>query len=451
MSSTIRSDTFGGEGGSSFDDSHVIETWGRITQLVVRHGEYIDSIGVGYANGNFINHGGTGGSETLINLLPDELISAVEGRCGDVLDQITFRSNKEVYGPFGGSGGHPFSLDFQGKTLLYLFGRSGAEVDQIAFAYGDAPPALPITIFRSGGHGGTGGSPFDDLSTNGSLLGNITSITVRHGSQVDNISVKYGNGPSVAYGGSGGQAETFNLGQDEWVTEVHGRSGEYLDQVQFFTSLGNASAIFGGNGGTAFVEKREKSVVKAFFGRSGEYVDQLGIYFDEAKPTAIEILSMTYDLNAFSMLTMPPVAVLTTFLENTTTSAQQILQSVAVQVSDTHSTSVTETQSTNVSFTVAVDFLVAKSSLTVGYTQGEQTMTETSETKTRTFTVDFSAMVSAKSKIKATCVANQSNFDVPWTARARVSYQDRPAETMTLHGTLSGVGTTSVDAEYAPA
>jgi len=109
MTTSIRSSTFGGNDGGSFDDSHNIDVWGRITQIFVRSGKYVDSIGVGYANGKFINHGGTGGGESVINLGPDEIISKVLGRSGKYVDQIMFLSSKgAVYGPFGGRGRRPF-------------------------------------------------------------------------------------------------------------------------------------------------------------------------------------------------------------------------------------------------------------------------------------------------------------------------------------------------------
>jgi hypothetical protein len=106
---STRSNTFGGPGGSSFDDSHDIAAWGCIREIIVRDGTEVDSLGVFWANSNFFSHCGTGGTETVINLDPDEFISRVDGRSSDRLDQITFRSNKRTYGPFGGGGGTPFS------------------------------------------------------------------------------------------------------------------------------------------------------------------------------------------------------------------------------------------------------------------------------------------------------------------------------------------------------
>jgi hypothetical protein len=451
VTSSIRSNTFGGVGGVSFEDSHDIDAWGSINQIVVRHGAEVDSIGVAYANGNYVNHGGTGGTETKIDLGPGEYISRVEGRSGSRLDQITFHSNKGTYGPFGGGGGAPFNIDLSGKELHYLFGRAGSEIDQIGFAYGDPPPALPATIQRSIGHGGTGGDAFDDLSDSGTLLGKIASITVRSGSLVDSITVQYGDKPGKARGGSGGREDTFNLDDNEWLTELRGRSGSELDQVQFVLSSGRISPVYGGNGGQAFTERRYNSVIKAFFGRSGSLVDQLGVYFEDAKPVAIDITAINYDLSRFDIMAMPPLAMEKVFLDNRTSTPQQVTQAVTVKVTDSTTTSITETHEVSTSFTVEVNAEITKESLTVGCKQGESGMTGQSHSEERDYTVTFQATVPANSTITGTCVARQSTYNVPWTATGQVTYQDRQPQTMTLHGMLKGVQTTSVEAEYEPA
>jgi len=454
MITSTRSNTFGGNGGSSFDDSHDIDAWGRVRQIVVRHGSEVDSLGVFWANGNFFNHGATGGTETVINLDPDEFISRVDGRSGDRLDQITFSSNKRTYGPFGGGGGSPFTVDFSGKALHYLFGRSGSEIDQVGFGYGDQPAALPTTIVRSAAYGGTGGNPFDDLSAAGNLLGKITAITVRHGSEVDNIAVSYDGQPgSNAHGGNGGTQDTFSLGSDEWVTEIHGRSGSQLDQVQFFLNSGRVSPVYGGNGGNPFSESRNGSVVKAFFGRSGSLVDQLGFYFENAKPLLVEITSLNYDLSNLNILDLAPQSVKTVQLINGTSVTQQVSQQDSVQVTDTDTTSISETTEVSVSVQFSANFLfVLKSQVTVGFKQGITYATGSSHTVQTTQTVNFQATVPANSTIQADCIVRQSTYDVPWTATANVTYQDRPQPvTMTLHGTLTGLAVTSVEAQYEPA
>lgn len=453
MTTSTRSHTFGGNGGMSFDDSHDIALWGPIRQIVVRHGSAVDAIGVLWGNGNFFNHGGTGGTETVINLGADEFISRVEGRSGARLDQITFHSNKHTYGPYGGGGGNPFAVDFSGKALHYLFGRAGTRVDQVGFASGDKPAALPTTIARSREHGGDGGSAFDDLSAAGNLLGKITSITIHHGTYVDGIAVSYDGQPgSNAHGGYGGTEDKFDLGPHEWVTEVHGRSATYLDQVQFYLSSGRVSPVYGGNGGNAFVERRRNSVVKAIFGRSGSLVDQLGFYFEDAKPLAIVLTSLNYDLSHLNVLALAPESVLTVILNNATSEKQTVTQMETVQTSDSSTTTIAETSEMSVSFTTKVDFLVTGASITTGYKEGDTYSTGSTHTDQKSYSVNFSAVVPANSSVAAHCLVRKGTYDVPWTATAEVTYSDRPQPTtMTLHGTLQGVTTTSVEAQYESA
>jgi Jacalin-like lectin domain/Clostridium epsilon toxin ETX/Bacillus mosquitocidal toxin MTX2 len=458
MTNSMRSELFGGNGGASFDDSHDIDTWGRVRQIVVRHGVLVDSIGLLWANGNFLSHGGLGGTENVITFDPDEFITRIDGRSGSKLDQIIFHSNKRAYGPFGGGGGNPFTVDFAGKALHYIFGQTGAQVDQIGFAFGDQPPPMPTSIVRSSGHGGAGGNPFDDLSSVGGLLGKINAIVVRHGTKIDNIGTIYDgqSGGSITHGGNGGTQDIFELTSNEWITEIRGRSGSALDQVQFVTNLGRMSPAYGGNGGTPFRESRGNSVVKALFGRSGSAVDQLGVYFEDAKPIAIEITSLTYDLSHLNILEMSPEGAMSTFLVNEGPIAQQMSQSLSVGITDTTTTTVSETSQTSVSVKISGEFTLSSvvklgAEVTVGYQEGTTFTTGSSNAVQTTHNINFSATVPPKSKILATCVGRKSNYNVPWTAVANVTYQDRPTITMTLHGTLSGVVTTSVDTEYGAA
>ena len=324
-------------------------------------------------------------------------------------------------------------------------------MDQVGFGFGAPPPALPSTITRSAEHGGTGGGPFDDLASQGGAVGKIKSITVRHGTMVDNIAVDYGTGQVQAHGGGGGSPDTFELADDEWLTQIRGRSGSELDQIQFFLSSGRVSPTYGGNGGAPFQETKANGIIKAFYGRSGSLVDQIGVYFADAQPLSIDITAMNYDLTRLSVLNMPPVEAFVTILDNTTSTAQQLSQQATFQTSDTKQTSVAETNQVNVSMTFKTDFLVTGSQLQVGYTHGETVTTGTSHTDQKSWTINFNAAVPAMGKVKATAIAKSSTYDIPWTATAQVTYQGRPPQTMTLHGVLQGVATTSVEAEYAPA
>ena len=453
MITSTRSNTFGGGGGASFDDSHVIENWGPVRQIVVRHGDRVDAIGVLWANGNFVNHGGSGGNETIVNLAADEFISGVQGRSGDRLDQISFQSNKQSYGPFGGGGGAPFSVNFSGGALHYIFGRSGSGVDQIGFAFGAQPAALPSTIARTAEHGGMGGNPFDDLNAAGNIIGKVVAVRVRHGDRIDSINASYdGQSGSTAHGGGGGTEDTFSLDSNEWITEVHGRSGDGVDQLQFYTNLGRVSPVYGGNGGNPFVESRPNSIVKAFFGRSGAGLDQIGMYFEDAKPLSIEVTNIDYDIGGLSMVAQPPEAAMVVMLENKTSSPQQVTQSRSIAVTDTSTTTISESTEISVTMKFTTDFLFEKEEVTLGFKQSVSYSTGSSHSEQNTYTVQFAATVPPNSSIKGTCMVRKGVYDVPYTATAKVTYQDRPAPVIqTLHGILKGVATTSVDAEYSQA
>ena len=126
---TKNTDVFGGHGGSEFTDTHDVASWGRITQIHIRHGAEVDAIATTYANGQYLSHGGTGGTLTTISLRDDEFITSVDLRSGARLDQITLHSSKGVtYGPYGGNGGSPHSVNFGDDVLQYFFGRSGARI-----------------------------------------------------------------------------------------------------------------------------------------------------------------------------------------------------------------------------------------------------------------------------------------------------------------------------------
>lgn len=144
MGALTRSASYGGNVGDPFDDREDGEEFGPIREIVIQAGDRVDAIRVVYHGGFVRAHGGAGGSEHRITLAPDEYITKVSGRSGEKLDQITFTSNKAVYGPYGKPGGEPFVIDFGGQALRHVFGRANTEIIQIGFGYGAQPQALPL-------------------------------------------------------------------------------------------------------------------------------------------------------------------------------------------------------------------------------------------------------------------------------------------------------------------
>ena len=154
MSIIIKSQAYGGQGGSPFDDkqlnpkSRII----GIKGIQLRASSVIDSIQVTYrlVDGKTLEgpkHGtSTGGTLHTINLEDNEEITGISGTTGrlcgiQVVEQLTFytaRGGKgyRVLGPYG-SGKHenPFQVVGSYHQVVAFFGRSGLLVDQIGIHY----------------------------------------------------------------------------------------------------------------------------------------------------------------------------------------------------------------------------------------------------------------------------------------------------------------------------
>jgi hypothetical protein len=61
---------------------------------------------------------------------PDEYLKQVVGTSERYVNSICFVTNKNTYGPFGGSGGEAFESPADG-VVVGFFGRSGSIIDQL--------------------------------------------------------------------------------------------------------------------------------------------------------------------------------------------------------------------------------------------------------------------------------------------------------------------------------
>eukprot|EP01061_Rhynchopus_euleeides_P012976 TRINITY_DN2278_c0_g3_i1.p1 TRINITY_DN2278_c0_g3~~TRINITY_DN2278_c0_g3_i1.p1 ORF type:complete len:243 (+),score=73.23 TRINITY_DN2278_c0_g3_i1:54-731(+) len=137
-------DEFGGDGGGAFDDASVAGSLGRVVGVNVGAGNFLDSVELVYSSGKGLKHGGNGGLMHNIRFDHDEYVTGVRMTHAGYCKSISFVTNKTTHGPFGKEWGSVFTADF-GITneLLYLFGRQGALIDALGFAYGhpDMPTA----------------------------------------------------------------------------------------------------------------------------------------------------------------------------------------------------------------------------------------------------------------------------------------------------------------------
>ncbi|KAK7333222.1 hypothetical protein VNO80_29987 [Phaseolus coccineus] len=131
---------WGGKGGYLWDDG----VYSTVRQLVISHGEGIDSIQIEYdKNGRSIwslKYGGSGGYKIdKIKLdYPDEFLTSIDGYFGSLtqlgpifIRSLSFESNRKIYGPFGVEQGTYFSLPMTGGKIVGFLGRYGWHVDAI--------------------------------------------------------------------------------------------------------------------------------------------------------------------------------------------------------------------------------------------------------------------------------------------------------------------------------
>jgi hypothetical protein len=119
---------FGGGGGGSYSESFKTPPIG----VLIRAGEYVDSIQMIYSTGPGDRWGGGGGGSYPINLNPGEYIQGIGIRSGQYVDSITIYTNLRTFGPYGGGGGGQQPVcGGPGWQVIGIFGRGGQYVDAL--------------------------------------------------------------------------------------------------------------------------------------------------------------------------------------------------------------------------------------------------------------------------------------------------------------------------------
>jgi hypothetical protein len=146
-------DIAGGDGGSPFTDPEPRSDT-RLAEVRVYAGDHVDVIQAVYVDGNGrlvegARHGGGGGRVTVFRLDPDEYVTGLSGRHGDVIDSLRIHTNRRTSELFGGSGGErDFRIDVpSGRQAVGFTGRAGRYLDAIGLTHGT------ITDFRRRGPG----------------------------------------------------------------------------------------------------------------------------------------------------------------------------------------------------------------------------------------------------------------------------------------------------------
>ncbi|MFF5185937.1 jacalin-like lectin [Streptomyces sp. NPDC000345] len=111
-----------------------------------------------------------------------------------------------------------------------------------------------------------------------------TTVALRSGSRVDQMSLTLTGGTRLAHGGTGGTASSLTLGSGEYVTTAYLCQGQKdghtrIFYAKFTTNLGNTLA--GGSTTSDCVTRTAPSgwQIAGFHGRSGDEVDKIGFIY----------------------------------------------------------------------------------------------------------------------------------------------------------------------------
>ncbi|MFF1292598.1 MULTISPECIES: jacalin-like lectin [unclassified Streptomyces] len=113
-----------------------------------------------------------------------------------------------------------------------------------------------------------------------------TTVALRAGSRVDQVSLTLANGTTLTHGGTGGTVSSLTLGSGEYVTTAHLCQGQKDDHTRIFyakftTNLGRTLA--GGTITSDCVTRTAPSgwQIAGFHGRAGDEVDKVGVLYTQ--------------------------------------------------------------------------------------------------------------------------------------------------------------------------
>ncbi|MDJ0509755.1 MAG: MAC/perforin domain-containing protein [Crocosphaera sp.] len=145
-------------------------------------------------------------------------------------------------------------------------------------------------IWESPVFGGNGGSHFSDANQITEQT-KVTSVKVRMGVFVDQISITLNSGDSLKHGGDGGDEKILTLATDEYISSVTvtvintsffdqpvGFSGRFLSSIEIKTNKNNSLLAGQPDDLSQIVIKApEQHQIVGFHGRAGSFLDQLGV------------------------------------------------------------------------------------------------------------------------------------------------------------------------------
>ena len=205
-------------------------------------------------------------------LLCDE--SAITDTC-EVVDKILYRGSKFVtLNATDYHNDHAAFLDSAGLML------SDHDPITVNFSW-STNSAFQLSEQLGGPHG----DYYNDINSVPAAA-RATTIGLRAGSRVDQMSVTLSNGTTLSHGGTGGTAASLTLGSSEYVTSAYLCRAAYNGNTRIFyakltTNLGRTLA--GGTTTSDCVTRTAPSgwQIAGFHGRSGDEVDKIGFIYTQ--------------------------------------------------------------------------------------------------------------------------------------------------------------------------
>ncbi|MEU5322745.1 jacalin-like lectin [Streptomyces sp. NPDC021056] len=207
-------------------------------------------------------------------LVCDQTGTTVPNTC-EVVDKILYRGSKLV-------SLNATSYNNEHSKFLTGDGLMLSDHDPIAAGFSWSRN----TAFQlSDQFGGPHGDYYNDI---GSVPAGAraTTVALRAGSRVDQVSLTLANGTTLTHGGTGGTASSLTLGSGEYVTTAYLCQGQKDDHTRIFyakftTNLGRSLA--GGTTTSDCVTRTAPSgwQIAGFHGRTGDEVDKVGFVYTQ--------------------------------------------------------------------------------------------------------------------------------------------------------------------------
>jgi endonuclease/exonuclease/phosphatase family metal-dependent hydrolase len=200
--------------------------------------------------------------------------SAVTNTC-EVVDKVLYRGSRLV------------SLDatYYNNEHASFLDPSGAMLSDhdpitVRFSWSRSP-ALQLSDQFGGPHG----DYFNDIDRV-PAGGRPTTVALRAGSRVDQLSLTLGDGTTLSHGGTGGSPKALTLGAAEYLVSAYLCAAEYnghnrIFYARFTTNLGNTLS---GGGPTSNCVTRTAPPgwqIAGFHGRAGDEVDKIGFIYTQ--------------------------------------------------------------------------------------------------------------------------------------------------------------------------